>query len=241
MAKYVPYNVLNDPAWERPPAGAHRCWYFSADWLPKNGSMPVLSLETDEYFRLTKFDEYTLHGNLGRLRQGDAYFLHQPHGLTYFSDFRSGKRGYFSFDQAALWRLESILPASPLVFVLKKVNLCTMEDYKQGHSVSITGDGNVVAAGAGNTIHVGQINIKGNIDYLQEQLATARVPPDDVAEIVGIVQQERPGADGELPPKTQSWLNKMVGKAASGTWDIITHTAGHLLAGFIKSYYGLPG
>jgi hypothetical protein len=241
MAKYIPYYVLNNPDWAQPPEGAHPCWYFSEISLPRGGAMPVLSVETSEYFRLVKFDELAFHGHLGRLREGETYFTKTRRGLSYFDDFQSGKKGYFAFDQAAIWRLESILPGSPLVFILKKFNLMTMEDYKQGNSVSITGDGNVVAAGTGNTVHVGLINVKGNLGHLREQLAKARVPSEDISEIVQIVQQEKPGADGQLPPKTQSWLNKMVGKAASGTWEIIAHTAGHLLAGFIKSYYGLPG
>jgi hypothetical protein len=241
MAKYTPYYVLHDPKWERPPEGAQRCWYIPEICLPAGGSMPVLSLETSEYFRVAKYEEYTLQGYLGRLREGEPYFTGQRRGLSYFNDYEDRKKGYFAFDQAALWRLESILPDSPLVFVLKKVKLSTMEDYKQGHSVSITGHGNVVAAGTGNKIHVGQITIAGNLEHLKGSLAHAKVPAEDIEEITTIVQQEKPGTNGELPTKTQGWMNKMVGKAVSGAWEIAVHTAGHLLAGYIKAYYGLPG
>jgi hypothetical protein len=223
------------------PSKAAPCWYFQEHFFTPPGRVPPLSPLPDEYFFVVRHDEYTLHGHLGRLDRLELFFTDKQRGITYFDDYQAGKKGYFAFDQAAVWRLESVLPVSPLVFVLKKINLTTMEDYKPGHTISVTGTGNVVAAGTGNQINIGQMNVQGNLGHLKAQLAQAKVPAEDIEEIAVIVQQEKPAKDGELPPKTQSWLNKMVGKAATGGWEIMAHTAGHLLALFIKSYYGLPG
>jgi hypothetical protein len=220
---------------------AVRCWYFKGDWLPADGRMPEFCPETWEYFSAMQYDEYTFYGHLGRLREDQPFFTSHRRGYSYFDDYQAGKKGYFAFDRATLWRVDSILPDTPLVFVLKKFNLKTMEDYKAGNTISVTGSGNIVTAGSGNQIHIGHMNVGGNLDYLKVQLAGLKVPLEDIEEIAAIVQQERPGADGALPPKAQSWLNKMVHKAATGIWEVVAHTAGHLLAGYIKGYYHLPG
>lgn len=240
MQNSFQYLPLNPAAAQRPP-GATRCWYFQEGWLPGDGRIPVLCLQTDEYFIATNYDEYTIYGHLGRLREEHPYFTGHRRGLTYFDDYSERKRGYFAFDQAALWRVDSIMPGMPMMFVLKKVNLKTMEDYKTANTVSVTGTGNVVAAGTGNQIHIGSMNVGGNLDQLKEKLAELKVPQEDIEEVAAIVQQEKPDGNGELPPKAQSWLKKTVDQVTKGASEVVIHTVAHLLAGVIKAYYHLPG
>jgi hypothetical protein len=126
-------------------------------------------------------------------------------------------------------------------FVLKKINLATMtEDKKDSNvTISVTGQHNIVTAGNQNRVEV-HMQWKGNIEKLKTALAEKKVPAADIEEITAIVQEDKPDPAGNLPVKAETWMNKMLKKALDGGWEITAHTAGHLLAGFIKSYYGLP-
>jgi len=200
-------------------------------------------LETDEYFRVISHYDGIVEGYLGRTNDEDLFFGNHRRGLAYFNDYQDRKDVYFTFDGIELYRLNSILPGSPMRFVLKKINLATMEEYNSGnnYNLSVTGQNNVVTAGSNNQVEVSLLQWKGDVGKLKAALADKHVPTEDIEEITAIVQQEKPNENGILPTKAESWINRMIKKALDGGWDITAHTAGHLLAGFIKSYYGLPG
>ena len=115
-----------------------------------------------------------------------------------------------------------------------------MEDNSKAPNVfNIQGHGNVVTTGTNNSIQVGSVNVKGDMEKFKAALAEKMVPATDIVEITEIIQQEQPDASGKLPVKVETWMDKMVKKAANGLWHVTAHTAGALLAEIIKSYYGL--
>lgn len=83
-------------------------------------------------------------------------------------------------------------------------------------------------------------NFKGNDDLLRESLQQKSVPQEDIDEISEILKQSQPPKDkNNLPPEVDGWLNKMVGKALNGSWEISVATAGSVLSQIICLYFGI--
>ncbi|OYW76404.1 MAG: hypothetical protein B7Z37_08720 [Verrucomicrobia bacterium 12-59-8] len=81
---------------------------------------------------------------------------------------------------------------------------------------------------------------QGDVKSLEQALIDNGIEESDVTEIKSALEEE-PKAKGEnFGPKVASWIGKMVGKAAEGTWKVGTTVAGVLLTGYLKQYYGLP-
>lgn len=98
----------------------------------------------------------------------------------------------------------------------------------------------------GNVIHsnVSQdmaISIsKGDVGALCLFFASKGINEIDLQDLrVAIQQDPQPTSDKSLGSKVSSWIARMVGKAATGAWDITIGAAGTLLAEAIKRYYGL--
>lgn len=85
------------------------------------------------------------------------------------------------------------------------------------------------------------INIsKGDVDALCSVLAKSGVSEIDLHGLRDAVKSDpEPSSKQSFGKKVSGWIAKMVGKAASGSWDIGVGAAGNLLAEAISKYYGL--
>jgi hypothetical protein len=82
------------------------------------------------------------------------------------------------------------------------------------------------------------INAK-DFSSLEAVLRGHGVPEPDLTALRGALQSEESKPEQGFGPKVSSWIGKMVGKAADGTWNIGLEAAGNLLAQVIGKYYGL--
>lgn len=100
----------------------------------------------------------------------------------------------------------------------------------------------VVGHVSGGTINQNnQMNIKGmDFDSLAKHLADNNVTFSDIQTLKEAIEHDpTPTEPNKLGEKVSSWIGSMVGKAASGGWDISVATAGTLLAESISKFYGL--
>lgn len=81
---------------------------------------------------------------------------------------------------------------------------------------------------------------KNNLDSLRDYLSSLKIEKPDIDELEKALQSDPPPSNGnKFGEKVSSWIGKMMGKAASGSWDISVAIAGQLLAEAISSYYGI--
>lgn len=103
-----------------------------------------------------------------------------------------------------------------------------------------TGDGNVVNTGDNSKIKATISISKGDKDGLVQKLSEHGVTAEDSAELIEIIDTELPDkTTGKLGNKVNGWIQKMIGKALDGSWQIGIGTAGNFLSELIQSYYGL--
>jgi hypothetical protein len=75
---------------------------------------------------------------------------------------------------------------------------------------------------------------------LERVLGQKGVSTEDVGELKEALDADpAPSTPEKFGPKVSSWMGKMVGKAADGTWKIGVGAAGNILAEVIARYYGL--
>ena len=95
---------------------------------------------------------------------------------------------------------------------------------------------------SGGTINQNnQLNIKEmDFDSLARHLAENNVAFSDIQNLKDAIDVDpTPTEPNKLGEKVSGWIGSMVGKAASGSWDISVATAGTLLAESIAKFYGL--
>lgn len=81
----------------------------------------------------------------------------------------------------------------------------------------------------------------GDTRALAEYLLRHGVGEADVKSLeVAIRQDPKATEPGRFGSRVGAWVGQMVGKAASGTWDIGVAAAGTLLSNAISHHYGLP-
>lgn len=108
-------------------------------------------------------------------------------------------------------------------------------------STNITnkGDGNVINTGDKAKIDTKITIHKGNKEELSEFLQKNGLSEPDTAELVEIIDTEEPNAENKtFGAKVNGWIEKMVGKALDGSWNVGIGAAGSLLAEAIGKYYG---
>lgn len=106
--------------------------------------------------------------------------------------------------------------------------------------INTSGDGNVVNTGNKTkitaTITINKGDIKQLVSHLQE-IGLSEVESSELAEII---DKEEPNYTNKIfGEKVNGWIQKMLGKALNGTWEIGVDAAGSLLAEAIKMYYGI--
>lgn len=115
-------------------------------------------------------------------------------------------------------------------------------NYKIDQMINITnnGDGNLVNTGNDNAIDAKISIVKSNREALEKSLAEAKVPNGDIAELLALVDVDdhnlKTKSFGE---KTEKWIDNMVRKAVSGTWQTSIGAAGGLLTEVLKNYLGM--
>lgn len=81
---------------------------------------------------------------------------------------------------------------------------------------------------------------KGDIAGLRDYLAGQKIATEDIKELEKAIKDDPVPIDkSKFGDKVSIWIGKMVGKAASGGWDVAVAVAGQLLANAIAAYYGL--
>ena len=107
-------------------------------------------------------------------------------------------------------------------------------------TIITTGDGNILNTGNSVKIEASISIKKGDKASLKKMLIEQSVVEKDANELIQIIDSEKPDkTSGKFGSKVNSWVQKMVGKALDGSWQIGVGAAGDLLAGAIQSYYGM--
>jgi|APLak6261678615_1056124.scaffolds.fasta_scaffold00157_27 hypothetical protein len=106
--------------------------------------------------------------------------------------------------------------------------------------INNTGDGNILNTGKNAKIEA-KINIqKNNIEELKNHLKEIGISESDTDDLIEILNEEKPNYEnGTFGIKTNGWIQKMLGKALDGSWQVGIGTAGTLLAEGIKGYFGM--
>lgn len=81
---------------------------------------------------------------------------------------------------------------------------------------------------------------KNDLHSLKEYLSSLKIEKSDIDELEKALKSDPPPTNAKkFGEKVSNWIGKMMGKAASGGWDISVAVAGQLLAEAISSYYGI--
>jgi AbiTii len=105
--------------------------------------------------------------------------------------------------------------------------------------INTSGDGNIVNTGNSNKIKADIIIEKSNKEQLEKQLKENNVSDLDIKELTQIIDNDTHNYDSKIiGEQTNTWFQKMMGKAIDGSWKISIGTAGGLLAKVIGSYLG---
>lgn len=105
----------------------------------------------------------------------------------------------------------------------------------------ISGNVQNVATGSSNVTQSGEFIVTpGDFSSLQRHLISLGVEDNDVADLLAAVSADTQ-ANGKpaLGKRVQTWVGTMLGKAASGTWDISASVAGTVLGKALSMYFGL--
>lgn len=103
-----------------------------------------------------------------------------------------------------------------------------------------TGDGNILNTGDNVKISANITVKKKDKVSLKRILTENGVNEQDIDELLEIIDKDEPNkgtkAFGE---KVNEWIQKMIGKALNGSWQISVGAAGTLLSKLIMDYYGM--
>jgi hypothetical protein len=98
------------------------------------------------------------------------------------------------------------------------------------------GSANLIGSAIASSIVV-RIGI-GDLASLEQALVQHGVAMQDIEELRAAVLAEPTPRARKLGPKVSAWIASMMGKAASGTWEVGIATAGTVLGEAIAKYYG---
>jgi len=96
-----------------------------------------------------------------------------------------------------------------------------------------------IDGGSSVTQHNSQHIAKADFSTLAKHLTKSGVEMTDVQELEQAVEDdETPASASQFGPRVSAWIGKMVGKAASGSWEISVGAAGGFLGNALGKYYG---
>ncbi|WEX86128.1 hypothetical protein PZN02_002386 [Sinorhizobium garamanticum] len=105
-------------------------------------------------------------------------------------------------------------------------------------NTTINGNAGVVGNADNATVNI-TVN-QGNFGDLRQQLMRQGIGEDDIKELeAAITSEPQIGADKKYGPKVGQWVGKMLGKAASGAWNVGLQAGGVILEKALLGYYGL--
>ena len=82
--------------------------------------------------------------------------------------------------------------------------------------------------------------IQNDFDSLKQFLSSLEVGEDDMQELGEAIQEDKKyQKETGFGNKVQTWLGKMISKAADGSWKIATSVAANLLTKALMQYYGI--
>ena len=113
-----------------------------------------------------------------------------------------------------------------------------MEAIRKTFNITIYGDHNIVASGQNINQEVHTV-LRGDIDSLLAYFRSINIDSGDLATIKEATSVEQTPPQGKFGSKVSEWIGRMIGKAASGTWDVSLNTASRVLGDALSSYYGL--
>jgi hypothetical protein len=114
----------------------------------------------------------------------------------------------------------------------------TKINYIMETTIHNTGDGNVINTGEQAQITANIKIKKGDKSELQDTLATNGLTQDDINNLLEVVDAEEPTGK-KFGQEVNLWIQKMMGKALDGSWQVGIGAAGTLLAEALHKYYGL--
>ena len=117
----------------------------------------------------------------------------------------------------------------------EKQSAMSINNYNIGNFQGIAG--NVIDSTVNQN---NQMNVYAkDFDSLARVLADNKVAFSDVQELKHAIEvDDQPTEPNRLGTNVSEWIGKMVGKAATGSWEISVATAGTLLAEAISKFYG---
>jgi hypothetical protein len=115
------------------------------------------------------------------------------------------------------------------------------EKVTQIFNTYITGNVQNVATGSSNFTQKGQFTIvQGDFESLSSFLKSKGVQQEDVDSLKDAVDNDAKDKSRQgIGDKVSSWMDRMLRKAGTATWNISLHTASILLANAIQQYYGI--
>ena len=112
---------------------------------------------------------------------------------------------------------------------------------QQVFNTFILGGSAQIAAGNQKIEHKTDIKIiQNDFDSLRQFLTSHQVGEEDILELDQAIREDKEsGAETGSGDKVNSWLGRMVSKAANGSWKIATDVAANLLTKALMHYYGM--
>ena len=109
------------------PENIHWVWYVDEEERNKaiRDRKPFKdSFNADSYFRITKrLDPFFVEGHLGHPNYSFDFFAEILSGYTYFDDYLTRKKIYFTFDQISLYQVAEIFKTeNPIRLILKRID-----------------------------------------------------------------------------------------------------------------------
>ena len=115
------------------------CWYISdKDRIEaiKNQKPFSEPYNASEYFKISKrIDSGHIEGYLGRYDQSYTFHDKKERQFTYFDDYLTRKKIYFSFDKISLYQVLDIFPEKPLKLILKRID--NLKNFKSNQAFMI--------------------------------------------------------------------------------------------------------
>ena len=85
-----------------------------------------------------------------------------------------------------------------------------------------------------------KVIIKQKINDLKTQLENEHVDKEDINELLSFIESDVPDYENKrFGDKTNNWIQKMVGKALNGTWQVGVGSAAGLLTEMLKGFFGM--
>ena len=111
------------------------------------------------------------------------------------------------------------------------------EKVNQMVQTNIYGGNIAIIGGTNNAVNLYQV-ATGDFNSLSKALVEKGIPEEDITALRDALNSDLKSADGKFTPKVEEWINKMIGKAKDGVWDIPVQMATTFLTESLKQFLG---